>query len=371
MIRLPLFYRSVLILAALGGPLGGQAASPPALGTVQGMVRSSSGVVIVGAEVIVEGSSFRTQTGEDGRFSLTGLPAGTVRVAARRLGYVIQRREVVVPPGGSVAVDFWLPSASVQMEPISVTARREPSDSRLTGFRQRAESQSAGTIFTRARIEQSANRSTMDLLRTVPGFRLIPAGRGSGQASTIRFRANRCPPLVFIDGHAATATEFDLETIDLHMVEGIEVYPSSTSLPAEFFAASRGEQCGVIAIWSRPAQPRPPRPRPPAEAAAAEARQVARKADEVDQVAFTLGGTPEVVYPDSLWRTSTPGEVTLEFVVDARGRLEWSTLLVVNESHPYFTRAVLEALMVARWEPAKIGTRRVAQLVVLPVRFAR
>lgn len=370
MIRMP-FYRSVLLLAALAGPLAGQAPAPQAVGTVQGTVRAASGVVIVGAEVVVEGSSFRTLTGEDGRFSLAGVPAGTVRVSARRLGYVPQRREVVVPVGAPVVIDFRLAPTPAQMEAISVTARREPADSRLAGFRSRAESQSAGHIFTRSRIEQSANRSTMDLLRTVPGFRLIPAGRGSGQTSTIRFRANRCPPLVFIDGHAATASEFDLEMIDLHMVEGIEVYPSSTSLPAEFFAAARGEQCGVIAIWSRPAQPRPPRPRPPAEAAAAEARSAALGADEVDEVAYTRGGNPEVVYPDSLWRTSTPGDVLLEFVVDARGTLQWSTLLVVSETHPYFTRAVLEALMVARWEPAKVGTRRVAQLVVLPVRFVR
>ncbi len=369
--RRSVFYRSVLLLAVLGAALGAQGAPPAAVGTVQGTVRSASGVVIVGAEVMVEGSLFRAQTGEDGRFSLAGLPAGTVRVTARRLGYQPQRRELVVPAGATATVDFRLATTPIQMEAISVTARREPSDSRLTGFRMRAETQSAGTIFTRDRIEQSPNRSTMDLLRTVPGFRLIPAARGSGQSSTIRFRANRCPPVVFIDGHAAGATEFDLETIDLHMVEGIEVYPTSTSLPAEFFTATRGEQCGVIAIWSRPAQPRPPRPRPPAEAVAAEARQAARKADEVDQVAYTLGGNPEVVYPDSLWRTSTPGEVLLEFVVDARGRLEWSTLLVVNETHPYFTRAVLEALMLARWEPAKVGTRRVAQLVVLPVRFVR
>jgi TonB family protein len=359
---------------ALCAQLGGaQGVLPGALsGTLAGTVKTDAGAVVVGAQVVVEGFEGRTVTREDGTFSLAGVPAGTVRATARRLGYRPGRREVVVPAGGTARVDFVLIRNPTEMTPIAVTARKEPYDARLSGFRDRVEKRASGYLFTREQIERSANRSTMDLVRGIPGVRIMTNPRGTGQARSVRFRSNRCPPLVFIDGMAASTGEFDLETLDLNMVEGVEVYLSSTSMPPEFFAVSRGqEQCGVIAVWSRPTQLRTPRPRRPADAEEAESRRAALPADSVDEAAFTLGGDPEIVYPDSLWRESAAGEVTLEFVVDDRGRLDWSSLKVVNETHPYFTRAVLEALASARWEAARLGGRRVAQLVRYPVRFAR
>lgn len=365
---------SVLAALTLGaGMLDAQGVLPGALsGTLEGTVKTDAGVALVGAEVVVEGFEGRTLTRADGSFSLSGVPAGRVRTTARRLGYRPGRREIVVPAGGTAQIDFVLIRNPTEMTPIAVTARREPYDARLSGFRDRVEKRASGYLFTREQIERSANRSTMDLVRGIPGVRIMTNPRGTGQARSVRFRSNRCPPLVFIDGMAASAGEFDLETLDLNMVEGVEVYLSSTSMPPEFFAVSRGqEQCGVIAVWSRPTQLRAPRPRRAEDAESSESRLTAYAADSVDEAAFTLGGDPEIIYPDSLWRESAAGEVTLEFVVDARGRLDWSSLKVVNETHPYFTRAVMEALASARWEAARLNGRRVAQLVRYPVRFSR
>lgn len=365
---------SVLAALTLGaGMLDAQSVLPGALsGTLEGTVKTDAGVALVGAEVVVEGFEGRTLTRADGSFSLAGVPAGRVRTTARRLGYRPGRREIVVPAGGTAQIDFVLIRNPTEMTPIAVTARKEPYDARLSGFRDRVEKRASGYLFTREQIERTANRSTMDLVRGIPGVRIISNPRGTGQARSVRFRSNRCPPLVFIDGMAASAGEFDLETLDLNMVEGVEVYLSSTSMPPEFFAVSRGqEQCGVIAVWSRPTQLRAPRPRRAEDAESSESRLTAYAADSVDEAAFTLGGDPEIIYPDSLWRESAAGEVTLEFVVDARGRLDWSSLKVVNETHPYFTRAVMEALASARWEPARRGGSRVAQLVRYPVHFSR
>lgn len=369
----PSVCRALVAISLSAAALDAQGVLPGALsGTLAGTVKTDAGVAVVGAQVVVEGFDGRALTREDGSFSLTGVPAGTVRATARRLGYRPGRREIVVPAGGTARVDFVLLANATEMVPISVTARKEPYDARLSGFRDRAEKRATGYLFTREQIERSANRSTMDLVRGIPGVRIMSNPRGAGQARSVRFRSNRCPPLVFIDGMAASAGEFDLETLDLNMVEGVEVYLSSSSMPPEFFAVSQGqEQCGVIAVWSRPTQLRAPRPRRPADAEASESRRSAYAADAVDEAAFTLGGEPEIVYPDSLWRESAAGEVTLEFVVDERGRLDWSSLKVVNETHPFFTRAVLEALAMARWEPARLSGRRVAQLVRYPVRFSR
>jgi len=62
--------------------------------------------------------------------------------------------------------------------------------------------------------------------------------------------------MFYLDGFPATSGPMDLDMIDLSGVEGIEVYAGMTSIPAEFMGVVGGEQCGVIAVWSRPTRPR-------------------------------------------------------------------------------------------------------------------
>ncbi len=62
--------------------------------------------------------------------------------------------------------------------------------------------------------------------------------------------------------------------------------------------------------------------------------------------------------------------VLVEFVVDTLGRVEPTSVRVVESDHPYFSDAVLRALPVYRFLPAEVQGRRVRQLVRLPFRFA-
>lgn len=358
---------------AQGGGAGGASGSGTAqVGTLEGIVRTEAGTPLADVEVFVEGTILRATTATDGRFLVARLPAGWQRLIVRRIGYLPLQRDIRIETGKPLSLSLVMIRAALEMSPIAVTARREPSDSRLAGFRSRISKPGAGVIFTRERIEASSSRTVLDMIRTVPGLRVQPASRGSGIARTVRLRGGRCPPVVFIDGFAASGPEFDLESMDLNMVEGLEVYSSSASAPSEFFANARGqEQCGVIAIWSRPAQPRMPRVRPLPAEAVARLRAEARSADQVDQPGLLVSGPLAISYPDSLFRASVAGEVTVEFVVNARGLIEWSTMRVVYETHPAFSRSVLEALVEAQWEPARLKGQAVSQLVRVPVHFGR
>jgi outer membrane biosynthesis protein TonB len=62
--------------------------------------------------------------------------------------------------------------------------------------------------------------------------------------------------------------------------------------------------------------------------------------------------------------------VIAEFVVDAEGHIEPSTLVIVSSTHPLFTAAVDSALAGALFRPATLGGRHVRQVVQLPVYFA-
>lgn len=343
-----------------------------ATATVRGTVRDGYGSPIAAAEVLVDGGTLHARSDDDGSYVLRDLPIGVVSLTARRLGYEAAARQVRVAAGGATA-DWILVPAATQMRAVSVTARRQVSDQRLEGFRARLDKKPSGYLFSREQIEQSAGRSFTDLLRRVPGVRVQPESRNG---TSVVLRSKGCSPIVFVDGYASSIGSFDFASIDLHMVEGVEVYPSASAMPAEFFSARGVEKCGAVAIWSRPAQPRVPVRNANAissheEIAAVLERAAAFMSDNVEQTARILDGGPDVGYPDAMWRSGVSGEATLEFVVDTTGRINWKTLSVVSCTHDAFATAVKEALVESRWEAAVRGGTRVAQIVQLPVYFSR
>jgi len=355
----------------MGGTLSAQESGVAARGTVRGLVSDALGGGVANAEVQWLPAGTIVRTNAEGRYVLSALPVGRATLRVRRVGYVARQREIDVVEGAPVMVDWKLDRAPQQLNSLQVTARREPFDARLEGFRTRLEAKRGGHFITRARIEQSGNRNMLDAFRGVPGVRIGTEGRGG---RVVRFRSNNCAPLVFVDGFPASAADFDFESIDLNMVEGIEMYMSSSSVPPDLFGPRGLEQCGVVAIWSRPTQLRPPSTLSTDERRAELVGQLASgkvmTADQVDSQAVLLSGELDVLYPEALWRNGVNGQATVEFVVDERGRLDWGTVAAVSSTNADFATAVIQALVETKWQAALKGRDAVSQLFVLTVAFS-
>jgi protein TonB len=91
---------------------------------------------------------------------------------------------------------------------------------------------------------------------------------------------------------------------------------------------------------------------------------------QVDRPAAVVLEAP-IMYPPTLRDRFRDGDVVARFVVDTTGRVEPQTVTIVRSSHPLFTAAVRAALPRSRYSPAELNGRRVRQVVLLPVRFAR
>lgn len=89
---------------------------------------------------------------------------------------------------------------------------------------------------------------------------------------------------------------------------------------------------------------------------------------EVDQLP-TLNGDLRPRYPDELRATPLTGKVVVEYVVNADGRVDAGSVRIVQSSHPAFSRAVIQALAKARFNPARIDRISVAVLVQQTIRF--
>jgi periplasmic protein TonB len=89
---------------------------------------------------------------------------------------------------------------------------------------------------------------------------------------------------------------------------------------------------------------------------------------QVEVPVSALGNvTPD--YPSSLRETGVEGQVVVEFVVNENGRVDASSIKIVESSHALFTSSVRNALPRMRFSPARIGGTAVKQYVRQPFTF--
>jgi TonB family protein len=337
--------------------------------SLSGIVRDSLDAPIAGAQVGVVGSASRAVSDDGGHFTLRTLPRATLHITVRRLGFLPATLDWM-PTSEPRTVEVRLTEIAHSLAAVQVREHREPYDGRLAGFNDRR-SRKVGYFVTRGDIERKNGFNLTDVMRGVPGARVITMRGALGK--TVLLRGATCPPLVFVDGFPASAGPFDLDMINIKSVEGIEVYSGAASIPLEFIGPRGLEQCGVIAIWSRPADGVRRRAVSSRDTTVDVEPLIASHevllASEVERQARYVGGSAEPIYPDSLWRAHVGGHVLAQFVVDATGAVETGTVSIVTSTHPGFAAAVLAAVLAARFEPAMAAGRPVRQLVQLPFNF--
>ena len=114
----------------LSGPLAAQAGT----GTVVGRVRDvATAQGVASAGVSIEGTRRGTTTAPDGSFIVTEVPAGTVRVVARAIGYGPLVQEVTVTAGRTTTVEFVLEPQVQVMDEIVVTGYGSQRRAEITG----------------------------------------------------------------------------------------------------------------------------------------------------------------------------------------------------------------------------------------------
>ncbi|HEX2209443.1 MAG TPA: carboxypeptidase-like regulatory domain-containing protein, partial [Longimicrobium sp.] len=112
----------VFAAALLGAvPLAAQA------GQVTGrVVDAATGRPVASARVAVQGLQLAANAGVDGRYSITGVPAGAQTLTVTALGYASKTvTGVVVPAGGAATQDVSLSAATLLLESVTVTAQAE------------------------------------------------------------------------------------------------------------------------------------------------------------------------------------------------------------------------------------------------------
>jgi hypothetical protein len=220
------------------------------VGAISGTVKDSAGTPIPGVEVVLLQTRGGVYSDSVGVFRLINIPAGKRELHFRRLGFAPKSMDAEIAEGQTLSLAVVLEASATVIEGMTVeeiTRRRQV----LADFYDRS-SRGFGHFFTREQIEKRNPMNLSDMMRLIPGARLIPL-RGGSQA-TLRFSraqmGNRdCPPQYWVDG--VKTWNLNIDDIVPGDVEGIEVYSGASTVPAQYNTREGTTICGVVLIWTR------------------------------------------------------------------------------------------------------------------------
>ena len=217
--------------------------------TIVGVVTDSAGVGLSGAEVrlLVSGSlASAARTAADGQFSVTAEMTAPSQLQVRRLGFHPIETMLAFPRDLSRRVEIVLAAAPQPLAEVEVLDRVAESNGVLQGFYDRKRTNAFGRFFTRDTIAAVKVQRVSEILRRLPGVALT-LNRNGGYR--VRMRSCTQAPLVWMDGVRLPQAEVD-DVAQPDDIAGMEVYPSTAGVPAQFMDRSNGG-CETILLWTR------------------------------------------------------------------------------------------------------------------------
>lgn len=231
----------VTVVTATGGSATIVSAAPlTGTATLSGAVRDAGGRPLADVQLRIVDVALSARTDSLGAFTMAGLPAGTQRLEARRIGYVMWSGPVDLRNGRTLRQDVQLVRV-VSLDSVHIVARRS-----LYRDFERHRNGGFGTYFDEGEIERRQPFQTSDMIRMLPGFRVVSDGMNvrieSSRGAVSLSRKRSCEVNVVID----RMQHMEINSVHPADIGAIEAYRGSAGAPPEYDAP-----CGVIVIWTK------------------------------------------------------------------------------------------------------------------------
>ena len=266
--RLPLL--AGMLLGVTSVPLATGALGAQQMATLEVFVTDvETGAPIAGAEVRLRERATAGVTDAAGVLRLGSLAPGADEALVRFLGYGQALIRVELRAGDTTRAAAQLRRVPAELAEVEVAADREPWRS-LPGWEARRRV-GLGYFLTREDIERLRPTKSIELMRTVPGVRLVPIGGDKYVIRMSRAVGGGCQPHVYLDGvkvlneltqagppqpsgtlrrpaRPPRVTQGSiLETIQPESIEAIEVFVGASQIPPQYNMT--GSVCGVVLVW--------------------------------------------------------------------------------------------------------------------------
>ena len=235
------------------------------------VLTDSSENPIRGAEVTIPQLRLTALTDSAGRFRITGVTPGRQLIAVKRIGFSPVTAVFDFRAGDTVDTDFLMVKPVTTLKAVTVqTAKPFPG---LAEF-ERHRSNGFGRFLGPEDLEKNSNRQLVEVLQLLPGPTLfrsnvsssawVAGGRGQQNAgNTYQLEqfdkakgapTKQCWAAVYINGSPVFQglpgeQLFDLSTINVATIAGIEFYNGAASIPTEYNGSRN--TCGALIMWLR------------------------------------------------------------------------------------------------------------------------
>jgi TonB-dependent starch-binding outer membrane protein SusC len=148
-------------------------------------------------QVFIVGGTSGALTGANGRFNVTGIPAGTQTVRAERIGYVALDQQVTVAAGAAAQLNIQLTEQALGLDAVVVTG--------TAGQARRREVGNTISQVNPSLLPETVTGVETLLAGRTTGMTVDFAGPAPGEAAVIRLRgitstSQGNQPLVYVDG---------------------------------------------------------------------------------------------------------------------------------------------------------------------------
>jgi iron complex outermembrane receptor protein len=189
---------------------------------VSGRIIDKGGQAVRDATVSIPELGRAATSDADGRFRFAGIPAGRYTVSVRRLGYVTTARQIVVGDT-PIEVNVTLVSGVLRIEPVNVTATREPMASLSSPL--------STSVLSADQLHAEGGISLSHAVAQLPGVRSVTSGQQIGKPMVRGLFGPRV--LVLADGSRIedySWSDEDGPSIDARLAQRIEVIRGPASV---------------------------------------------------------------------------------------------------------------------------------------------
>ena len=223
--------------------------------TFFGRVLTDSGMILVGAEVVLNGPQNMQRTNERGEFRFSAIPGGYHVVGVRMPGFAPRIDTIEVEGAGEIQRNYRLPRLDATKLP-EVPVTTSPLDRKLFEFHERRKG-GVGRFLDSAGFANRRGTKMSDRLASLPGVNIERHGNAM-YVTNARIRkpgepgSPMCRALVWLDGVNA-GTDFNVNELDPSIIAAVEWYAGTLTIPPRLSPPPRIDQpyCGVLVIWLR------------------------------------------------------------------------------------------------------------------------
>ncbi|MBX2990503.1 MAG: carboxypeptidase-like regulatory domain-containing protein [Bacteroidetes bacterium] len=193
-----------------------------------------TGEELVGANVLIVGTTTGATTDIDGKYSVRNIPVGTYSVRISFVGYGSKTvTDVAIKAGQTATLNVSLTSSTVEADEIVITAERvRATESALLSERKKAAA--IGDGISAEQIKRAPDATSGDALKRVTGISVVDNKFVYVRGITDRYNGTT------VDGASVTSTEvgkkgFSFDLIPSNLIENTTVVKSATpDLPGDF-----------------------------------------------------------------------------------------------------------------------------------------